>query len=242
LTPLTQRQNVNSAEAIFDPILTGAVNKDRRKSPNSSALAGVKVNVAQNFNANLDNLRLLDEQTAQDEIALFRRAGGQTVVDPTNVSLSRDPLAGVQHGTVQEGTHGLCVRPHDRDDRRILETFRPDDVRHVARIREWCEQVRNGQLDRRHDGQYERQGEQPSPLRLEKARQPLERAAPRRGNVAPGQPGGQRPDEEEISVVVRRAGEQQAEEQQKSRRADHEEDERRPATGSDDGLLARSRP
>src|SRR5215471_908466 len=49
--------------------------------------------VRQNFNANLDNLRLLDEQTAQDEIMLFRRVGGQTVVDPTNISLSRDPLA-----------------------------------------------------------------------------------------------------------------------------------------------------
>ena len=49
--------------------------------------------VRQNFNANLDNLRLLDEQTAQDEIMLFRRVGGQTVVDPTNASLSRDPLA-----------------------------------------------------------------------------------------------------------------------------------------------------
>jgi phosphotriesterase-related protein len=49
--------------------------------------------IRQNFNSNLDNLRLLDEQTAQDEIMLFRRAGGQTVVDPTNRSLSRDPLA-----------------------------------------------------------------------------------------------------------------------------------------------------
>src|SRR5439155_1570928 len=49
--------------------------------------------VRQNFNANLDNLRLLDEQTALDEITLFRRAGGQTVIDPTNASLSRDPLA-----------------------------------------------------------------------------------------------------------------------------------------------------
>jgi phosphotriesterase-related protein len=49
--------------------------------------------VRQNFNANLDNLRLLDEQTAQDEIMLFRRTGGQTVIDPTNASLSRDPQA-----------------------------------------------------------------------------------------------------------------------------------------------------
>ena len=49
--------------------------------------------VRQNFNANLDNLRLLDEQVAQDEIALFKRAGGQTVVDPTPKTLGRDPLA-----------------------------------------------------------------------------------------------------------------------------------------------------
>src|ERR1700704_5887054 len=43
--------------------------------------------VRQNFNSNLDNLRLLDEQTALDEIMLFRRVGGQTVIDPTNVNL-----------------------------------------------------------------------------------------------------------------------------------------------------------
>src|SRR5262252_4411884 len=49
--------------------------------------------VRQNFNANLDNLRLLDERVAEDEIRLFKRAGGQTVVDPTNRSLGRDPLA-----------------------------------------------------------------------------------------------------------------------------------------------------
>src|SRR5688500_9542809 len=49
--------------------------------------------VRQHFNSNLDNLRLLDEQTAQDEITLFQRAGGQTVIDPTNGSLARDPLA-----------------------------------------------------------------------------------------------------------------------------------------------------
>src|SRR5207245_8185438 len=32
-------------------------------------------------------------QRGLDEIILFRPAAGQTVVDPTNVSLSRDPLA-----------------------------------------------------------------------------------------------------------------------------------------------------
>jgi len=49
--------------------------------------------VRQNFNANLDNLRLLDEQVAQDEILLFKQAGGRTVVDPTPTTLGRDPRA-----------------------------------------------------------------------------------------------------------------------------------------------------
>ncbi len=49
--------------------------------------------VRQNFNANLDNLRLTDEQVAIDEIRLFQRAGGSTVVDPTPTTLARDPLA-----------------------------------------------------------------------------------------------------------------------------------------------------
>ena len=45
--------------------------------------------VRQNFNANLDNLRLLDEQTAQDEIMLFRRVGGQTVAQSADESEQR---------------------------------------------------------------------------------------------------------------------------------------------------------
>src|SRR5438034_11613012 len=49
--------------------------------------------VRQNFNANLDNLRLLDEDVARDEIRLFAQAGGRTVVDPTPRTLARDPLA-----------------------------------------------------------------------------------------------------------------------------------------------------
>ena len=49
--------------------------------------------VRQNFNSNLDNLRLVDERVARDEILLFRDAGGGTVVDPTPRSLARDPLA-----------------------------------------------------------------------------------------------------------------------------------------------------
>jgi phosphotriesterase-related protein len=49
--------------------------------------------VRQHFNANLDNLRLTDEQVAIDEIRLFQRAGGSTVIDPTPRTLARDPLA-----------------------------------------------------------------------------------------------------------------------------------------------------
>ncbi len=49
--------------------------------------------VRQNFNANLDNLRLTDERVAADEILLFKHAGGSTVVDPTPKTLARDPLA-----------------------------------------------------------------------------------------------------------------------------------------------------
>jgi outer membrane protein TolC len=71
LTPLSQRQDVNAAEAIFDPILTGSVSKDRRKSPNSSALAGVRVNVQQNFDANLGFQKTL-------------RTGGDFRIDFTN--------------------------------------------------------------------------------------------------------------------------------------------------------------
>ncbi|MFI7124825.1 phosphotriesterase [Nonomuraea sp. NPDC050153] len=41
---------------------------------------------------NLDNLRLLSEQDATDELVLYRAAGGGTVVDSTSVGLGRDPL------------------------------------------------------------------------------------------------------------------------------------------------------
>jgi len=49
--------------------------------------------VRHNFSSNLDNLRLLDEGVARDEALLFKNAGGRTLVDPTNRSLARDPLA-----------------------------------------------------------------------------------------------------------------------------------------------------
>jgi phosphotriesterase-related protein len=41
---------------------------------------------------NLDNLRLLSEQDATEELVLYRSAGGGAVVDSTPVGLGRDPL------------------------------------------------------------------------------------------------------------------------------------------------------
>src|SRR5262245_7688038 len=67
-----------------------ASDKGRAAEPVSLANLGW---VRQNFNANRDNLRLTDEQVAIDEIRLFQRAGGATVVDPTPKTLARDPLA-----------------------------------------------------------------------------------------------------------------------------------------------------
>ena len=40
-----------------------------------------------------ENLRLADEATAIEEAAIFRRDGGQTLVDPTTAGIGRDPLA-----------------------------------------------------------------------------------------------------------------------------------------------------
>ena len=69
-----------------------AAARDKGRAAEPVSLANLSW-VRQNFNANLDNLRLTDEQVAIDEIMLFRHAGGATVVDPTPPSLARDPLA-----------------------------------------------------------------------------------------------------------------------------------------------------
>ncbi len=42
---------------------------------------------------NLDNLQLRDEQEAIDEAMLFMKAGGNTIVDLTNIGAGRDPKA-----------------------------------------------------------------------------------------------------------------------------------------------------
>ena len=87
--------------------------------------------VRQNFNANLDNLRLVDEQVAQDEILLFKHAGGQTVVDPTPKTLGRDPfaLARIARATglnvvMGAGYYVDASHPADMDRRTVDELTR----------------------------------------------------------------------------------------------------------------------
>ena len=43
-------------------------------------------------NTHLDNMKLLDEQLAIKEALLYKRAGGDTMVELSNIGLSRDPL------------------------------------------------------------------------------------------------------------------------------------------------------
>ena len=106
----------------------GASDKGRAWEPVSLANLGW---VRQNFNANLDNLRLLDERVAQDEILLFKRAGGGTVVDPTPKTLGRDPraLARIARATglnvvMGSGYYVAASHPADMDRRTVDELAR----------------------------------------------------------------------------------------------------------------------
>jgi phosphotriesterase-related protein len=100
-----------------------ASDKGRAWEPVSLANLGW---VRQNFNANLDNLRLTDERVATDEIRLFKHAGGRTVVDPTPASLGRDPqaLARIARATglnvvMGAGYYVAAAHPPDMDRRTI---------------------------------------------------------------------------------------------------------------------------
>jgi phosphotriesterase-related protein len=100
-----------------------ARDKGRAAEPVSLANLGW---VRQNFNANLDNLRLTDEQVAIDEIRLFQHAGGATVVDPTPVTLARDPLALARiaratglHVVMGSGYYVAASHPPDMDARSV---------------------------------------------------------------------------------------------------------------------------
>jgi phosphotriesterase-related protein len=82
--------------------------------------------VRQHFSSNLDNLQLLDETVARDEALLFKHAGGQTFVDPTNRGLARDPLAlaRVARATglniiMGSGYYVAAAHPPDMDTRTV---------------------------------------------------------------------------------------------------------------------------
>ena len=49
--------------------------------------------VRYHWTSNLDNLQLLDEETAIEEASLYTRAGGRTMVDATSIGIGRDPAA-----------------------------------------------------------------------------------------------------------------------------------------------------
>jgi phosphotriesterase-related protein len=74
---------------MFREPATGAERGLARQPVSLSNLGWVR----HNFSSSLDNLQLLDERVARDEALLFKHAGGQTFVDPTNRGLARDPLA-----------------------------------------------------------------------------------------------------------------------------------------------------
>ena len=105
-----------------------ASDKGRAWEPVSLANLGW---VRQNFNANLDNLRLTDERVAQDELLLFKNAGGRTVVDPTPRSLARDPraLARIARATglnviMGAGYYVAASHPPDMDRRSVDDLVR----------------------------------------------------------------------------------------------------------------------
>ena len=87
--------------------------------------------VRHNFSSNLDNLQLLDEAVARDEALLFKHAGGQTFVDPTNRGLARDPLAlaRVARATglniiMGSGYYVAAAHPPDMDRRSVDDIAR----------------------------------------------------------------------------------------------------------------------
>jgi len=105
-----------------------ASDKGRAWEPVSLANLGW---VRQHFNANLDNLRLTDEEVAIDEIPLFQQAGGATVVDPTPRTLARDPLALARiaratglHVVMGSGYYVAASHPPDMDARTIDDLAR----------------------------------------------------------------------------------------------------------------------
>ena len=122
---------------------TAPRDKERSREPVSLANLGW---VRQNFNANLDNLRLTDEQVARDEILLFKDAGGRTVVDPTPRTLARDPLALARiaratglHVVMGAGYYVAASHPPHMDRLTVDELAREmiSDITEKYRFRRW---------------------------------------------------------------------------------------------------------
>src|SRR5215470_12365925 len=108
----------------------GADDEQRARARQPVSLANLGW-VRQHFSSNLDNLQLLDEEVARDEALLFKHAGGQTFVDPTNRGLARDPLAlaRVARATglniiMGSGYYVAAAHPSDMDRRRADDITR----------------------------------------------------------------------------------------------------------------------
>ena len=46
-----------------------------------------------NWTSNIDNMEMLNEETAIEEVSFYVRSGGATIVDATSIGIGRDPLA-----------------------------------------------------------------------------------------------------------------------------------------------------
>jgi phosphotriesterase-related protein len=114
-------------EVMFKEPATGS-ERGLARQPVSLANLGW---VRQNFSSSLDNLQLLDERVARDEALLFKHAGGQTLVDPTNRGLARDPLglARIARATglniiMGSGYYVAAAHPSDMDARTAEDVTR----------------------------------------------------------------------------------------------------------------------
>lgn len=77
--------------------------------------------VAYNWTSNRDNVELKDEEVAVNELRRFVAAGGQSIVDPTNIGLGRDPYA-LQRVARVTGAHILMGAGY------YIGTTHPDDM------------------------------------------------------------------------------------------------------------------
>ena len=77
-----------------------------------------------NWTSNLDNLTLFDEDTAAAEVSRYKRAGGKSLVDATNIGIGRDPegLARIARATgvniiMGAGYYVGSTHRHDMDQK-----------------------------------------------------------------------------------------------------------------------------